>query len=116
MRREAVGKIKGNTVSMVVANPDVSNEGGYVTLNGDGTLFDVDYKTVTFDPNGGTITSGSGSQKIVTATNSLLVLPTVSQNLYTWTGWEDSSGTSYTNGQVMNITSDITLKAQWVAN
>ncbi|MBO4985612.1 MAG: fimbrillin family protein [Bacteroides sp.] len=104
------GYIMENTVSAYVANENVANEGGMVTLEGG----EVTHVVVTFNANGGNETDVT--QNIVTATNSLLNAPTFTRTGYTFTGWNtraDGRGTSYTNGQVMNITTDLTLYAQW---
>lgn len=104
------GNIDGNSTSAYVPNVNVANEGGMVTLNGG----NVSHKVVTFYANDGTDTSKT--QKIVTATNSLLVAPEFGRIGYRLAGWNtraDGRGTSYTNGQTMNITADLTLYAQW---
>ncbi|MBP3425198.1 MAG: InlB B-repeat-containing protein [Rikenellaceae bacterium] len=109
------GKIAQNITSAYVPNQDVANEGGMVTLEGG----DVNHKVVTFDGNGGTAkVSGNTTemQKIVTATNSKLIIPEFERFGYTLTGWKDINGTEYTNDQVMNISYDITLYAQWQMN
>ncbi|MBQ8224905.1 MAG: InlB B-repeat-containing protein [Bacteroides sp.] len=109
------GKIRENQTTAYVANEDVANEQGMVTLTGG----DVPSVEITFNANGGTADDGTtttATQKIVTATNSILVQPTFKRTGYTFTGWNtraDGRGTSYTNGQVMNITTDLTLYAQW---
>ena len=59
-------------------------------------------------------------QKIVTATNSTMIAPADFSKLgYILTGWNtrpDGKGTSYTDGQILNISSDLTLYAQWTLN
>ena len=115
------GKIRSNNTAGYVANPDVANEGGMVTLNGG----DVTHVVVTYMPNGGTLTidgvsETSGNQKIVTATNSKMVEPGVLHR----TGWvvshwhtrpdgDDTKGTRYEIGATLNLSSNITLFAQW---
>ena len=104
------GNIDGNSTSAYVPNVNVANEGGMVTLNGG----NVSHKVVTFYANDGTDTSET--QKIVTATNSLLVAPEFERTGYRLAGWNtraDGRGASYTDGQTMNITADLTLYAQW---
>lgn len=61
--------------------------------------------TVTFDSNGGTITSGSASQSIVYGGSA--TPPTVTRTGYTFSGW---------SGTYTNVTSDRTIKATWKAN
>ena len=122
------GYVKGNDVSGYVANEDVANERGMVTLhNGD-----VTHVEVVFDGNGGTVgydgVTKTVVQKIVTATNSLLVTP---ENIpgelpgetmafgylgYRFLGWntrKDGNGVTYTNGQLVNIKKGFTLYAKW---
>ncbi|MBQ1968582.1 MAG: InlB B-repeat-containing protein, partial [Flavobacteriales bacterium] len=112
------GKISGNEVFNYVPNPDVTNEGGTVVLNGG----QVKHQVVTFDANAADATVEGAStavQRIVTATNSALVLPeTPERNFYDFIGWNsrpDGQGKTYVNGENMNITEDITLYAQWRA-
>jgi len=93
-----------------VPNVNVANEGGMVTLIGG----NVSHKVVTFHANDGTDTSKT--QKIVTATNSLLVAPEFKRTGYRLAGWNtraDGRGTSYSDGATMNINTDLTLYAQW---
>ena len=120
------GYIRDNAVNAYVDNEDVANEGGMVTLV-DG---DVKHQVVTFYANGsgaffddnGDYTQNSGEttekiQNIVTSTNSTLVAPTTAYRMgYHFAGWNtraDGYGTSYTNGQIMNITEDVDLYIQW---
>ena len=118
------GKIMQNLVAGYAANENVANEGGMVTLNGG----DVTHVVVTYKPNGGSISLNgeavaSVSQKIVTATNSKMVVP----GTFSRTGWHivawhtrqdgnDSRGTRYPVDAVLNLDSDITLYAQWEEN
>ena len=114
------GKILGNSTSGYVANADVANEGGMVTLNGG----QVSYRTVTYNNNeayyGNDAIVATREQKIVTATNSTMIAPADFSKLgYILTGWNtrpDGKGTSYTDGQILNISSDLTLYAQWTLN
>ena len=104
------GNIDGNSTSAYVPNVNVANEGGMVTLIGG----NVSHKVVTFYANDGTDTSKT--QKIVTATNSLLVAPEFKRTGYRLAGWNtraDGRGTSYSDGATMNINTDLTLYAQW---
>ena len=118
------GKIMENLVAGYAANENVANEGGMVTLNGG----DVTHVVVTYKPNGGNITLNgeavaSVSQKIVTATNSKMVVP----GTFSRTGWHivawhtrqdgnDSRGTRYPIDAILNLDSSITLYAQWEEN
>ena len=64
--------------------------------------------------NGSPVTSYS--QNIVTNTNSKLVANRFSRNGFYFDGWNtraDGLGTAYTNTQLMNISENITLYAQW---
>lgn len=109
------GKIAENTISGYVSNPDVANEGGMVTLNGG----DVTHVTVTYNNNGayyGTEVEFA-EQKIVTSTNSTMIVPVRFEKLgYDHVGWNtrpDGKGVTYTEGQVMNLSLNLTLYAQW---
>jgi uncharacterized repeat protein (TIGR02543 family) len=111
------GDITGNNTVSYVPNNDVANERGMMNL----IAGNVTHVTVTFDGNGATINNDGVTkttiQKIVTATNSLLVTPTDFVRMgYDFVGWntrKDGNGETYTNGQLMNIKESITLYAQW---
>ena len=112
------GKIKGNTISGYVSNPDVANEGGMVTLNGG----DVTHVVVTYNNNGSYLGQAvkTATQKIVTATNSTMDVPEEFTLLgYKLEGWNtrpDGKGTDYIEGQTMNLSANLTLYAQWSRN
>lgn len=117
------GFVVGNDVSSYVANEDVANERGMVTLHSG----NVSHVKIVFDGNGGTVENDGVTktvvQNIVTATNSLIVMP---ENMstpmpfvnmgYKFKGWntrKDGNGVTYTNGQLVNIKEGFTLYAQW---
>lgn len=117
------GYVVGNDVSSYVANEDVANERGMVTLHSG----NVTHVKIVFDGNGGTVNYDGVTktvvQNIVTATNSLIVMP---ENMstpmpfvnmgYKFKGWntrKDGNGVTYTNGQLVNIKEGFTLYAQW---
>ena len=115
------GKIRDNTISGYVSNSDVANEEGTVTLNGG----DVRHVTVTYNNNARFLGLQDSdidevTQAIVTATNSRMVVSKqFTIPLHTFTGWNtrpDGKGTSYTDGQIMNLSTDLTLYAQWTRN
>ena len=112
------GKIKENTISGYVSNPDVANEGGMVTLNGG----DVTHVVVTYNNNGSYLGQAvkKATQKIVTATNSTMAVPEEFTLLgYKLEGWNtrpDGKGTDYIEGQTMNLSANLTLYAQWSRN
>jgi predicted outer membrane repeat protein len=115
------GKIKNNTISGYVSNPDVANEEGSVTLNGG----DVTHVTVTYNNNAKFLGLQESyveevTQDIVTATKSRMVVSKqFSMPQHTFNGWNtrpDGNGTAYTHGQIMNLSSDLTLFAQWKRN
>jgi len=115
------GKIKNNTISGYVSNPDVANEEGSVTLNGG----DVTHVTVTYNNNAKFLGLQDSyveevTQDIVTATKSRMVVSKqFSMPQHTFSGWNtrpDGKGTAYTHGQIMNLSSDLTLYAQWTRN
>ena len=70
--------------------------------------------TITFNANG-----GSGSMSLMTVNaGSSITLPSnkFTQSGYSFTGWNtevDGSGVSYTNGQSLTLSDDLTLYAQW---
>lgn len=111
------GTILGNTTSAYVANEDVANELGMVTLNGG----QVTHVVVTFHGNGGYLNGADTAvQNIVTATNSVLVQPaTINRAGYRFLGWhtradgDDNKGKRYANGDVMNLSASLDLYAQW---
>lgn len=111
------GTILNNITSAYVANQDVANEFGMVTLNGG----NVTHVVVTFHGNGGYLNGAETAiQNIVTATNSVLVQPSVINRAgYRFTGWHtradgnDSKGKAYTDGDIMNLSQSIDLYAQW---
>lgn len=110
------GKVKNNIVSALVANPDVANDGGLVLLN----KGDVTHVVVTYHMNDGSVPETTSTQNIVTATRSRLSAPSWSHPIsdYTFSGWNtkaDGSGTSYANGQEVNLTAGLHLYATWVA-
>ena len=110
------GKVKNNTVSALVSNPDVANDGGLVILN----KGDVTHVVVTYHMNDGSVPETTSSQNVVTATRSRLSTPSWSHPIssYTFSGWNtkaDGSGTFYTNEQEVNLTSGLHLYAIWTA-
>lgn len=124
------GYVKKNKVSSYVANEDVANERGMVTLYSG----DVTHVEVVFDGNGGTVNDDGVTkttiQNIVTATNSLLVTPPVydgegspedgdiirwGYNFVKWNTRKDGNGVTYKNGDLMNLTNGMTLYAIWEA-
>ena len=76
--------------------------------------------TITFNANGG---NGSMAEQRVTGTGNYPAYVKLNTNIFTpsqegyrFTGWNtkaDGTGTSYSNGQTIPITSSITLYAQW---
>lgn len=75
------------------------------------------YHSVTFDAN-----NGSGTMKgikIINDKTARLKYNLFEKSGYTFTGWNtdpDGYGTSYTDGQKISLTEDITLYAQWEIN
>ena len=109
------GKVKDNETVGYVDNPDIVNTTGMVTLNGG----DVRTVTITYHGNGGT---ASGveimTQAIVTATNNILDIPSglsrPGYQLKRWNTRPDGLGTeNYTDGQIVNRNTDLTLYAIW---
>ncbi len=70
--------------------------------------------TLTFNANGGSGTMAA--QTFEEGVSQALAANTFTRSGYTFTGWNtspDGSGTSYTNKQIITLTQDITLYAQW---
>jgi hypothetical protein len=121
------GRIMDNHTSGYVSNPNVANEGGMVTLNGG----EVTHVIVTYMPNAPssahvTVQDQNGQtveylqQKIVTSTNSKMLIPgTFTRPKWVIGSWhtrpdgDDSRGTRYTPGQILNLSESVTLYAQW---
>ncbi|MBO5096596.1 MAG: InlB B-repeat-containing protein [Bacilli bacterium] len=86
----------------------------YFNLTSLTAVWAKDYKTVTFNENGGT-----GTMKginVATSTDSRLKYNLFTKEGYRFKGWNteaDGTGTSYTDGQIVNLTENITLYAQW---
>ena len=79
--------------------------------------------TMTFDPNGGTITSGNNTYQIEngqTYSSAIGTLPTATRSGYTFNGWycEKYNFTlnSSNMGNYYAVTENTTFKAQWVSN
>ena len=111
------GRILSNRTVGYVANPDVVNLGGMVTLNGGY----VESVTVTYDGNGaGAVSTGgnsSESQKIVTDTNNRLKIPAFTRSGYRFVRWNtrpDGLGPKdYVDGETVKRSSDLILYAIW---
>ena len=112
------GTIADNNISGYEANPNVANEGGMVTLNGG----NVTHVEVTYNNNFAYYGDEPSSvkQNIVTATNSTMIVPVTFDKLgYRLVGWNtrpDGKGTSYEEGQILNLNDNLTLYAQWTLN
>lgn len=79
----------------------------------------LDRHTITYNANGG---SGTMAVREVVGVDGLPAFTNLAANAFTgatgyyFTGWNtvaDGSGTTYTNGQLVGITGDLTLYAQW---
>lgn len=71
--------------------------------------------TLSFNPNGGTV---STSSKTVTFDKAVGDLPTPTRSGYIFLGWNtkaDGTGTTYTKDTVYKVAGDTTLYAQWAA-
>ena len=102
------------------ASKGTNPEAGTVVLNNYDTnyrkLSTGDHYTITYDPNG-----GSGYVFLAgVATNSHTVLTVESVRFsragYTFRGWNtqaDGNGTAYTPGEILTVTSNMKLYAQW---
>ncbi|MBO5769586.1 MAG: InlB B-repeat-containing protein, partial [Bacteroidales bacterium] len=88
-----------------------------ITLTQDVTLYAqwerIKYN-LSFDANGGSGTMAA--QTFEAGVSQAIVSNTFTRSGYTFAGWNtnaDGSGTSYTNKQIITLTQDITLYAQW---
>ena len=91
-------------------------DGGSITLTSTITLYAQWSPTYTvhFDANGGTGTMAD--QTFVAGQSQALTANAFSYEGYVFAGWNtkaDGSGTSYTNGQSVTISGNVTLYAQW---
>ena len=91
---------------LVACNPGSSSQEGGDNSQQPGD--DAVYCTVTFNVNGG----DSEIEPKDYAVGYVMNLPTPSRKGYTFVGWADIDGTSYTNASVMP-NKDLTLYAQW---
>ena len=72
------------------------------------------FVTLSFDANGGSGTMAA--QTFEAGVSQAIAANAFTRSGYTFTGWNtnaDGSGTSYTDGQEITLTQDITLYAQW---
>jgi len=102
------------------ASKGTDSEAGTVALSNSDTnyrkLSMIPYYTVTYDPNG-----GSGMLFLaggITNSHTVLTVESVgfSRTGYTFKGWNtqaDGGGTTYAPGDILTVTSNITLYAQW---
>jgi len=112
------GYVKDNETSSYQVNPDISVDGGVVTLMKSGITTQA---TVKFSDNAQYYTQGNTAdqiveQHVVIASLCKLNANTFSLEGYTFAGWNtrrDGRGESYTNEQVTTLEEDITLYAQW---
>jgi len=125
------GTVKGN-VSAFVKNEDIRNDGGMVSLvgkNEEGKTAQVDvlYNTITYYANNEKDPEPYAEQRVITSTNSPLDPASAGAldfkmeffHIASWNTKRDGTGTRYPadgTGAVMNITSDVSLYAQWVGN
>ena len=78
------------------------------------TVWGSNYKTISFDANGGT--GSMSSIKVPTSENTRLKYNLFTRKDYRFDYWNtepDGSGTTYTNGSLINTNKDLTLYAQW---
>ena len=113
------GLIARNHIAGYADNSDVAVEGGMVTLNGGA----VDSRTVIYSDNGEYYggTDHILQQEVVTATNSLMNIPGEFTRLgYRLDSWhtrrdgDDTRGKRYGLEGIINISSKLTLYAQWI--
>jgi uncharacterized repeat protein (TIGR02543 family) len=94
------------TPSQVLSNFD--NEFGFFGL-----------KKITFNANDGSGTPATSIQWVPTSTSKALNANTFTRTGYTFAGWTaaaDGTGTSYTDGQSVSISSPLTVFAKWTAD
>lgn len=110
------GKIIDNNVSALVANNDVANDGGMVTLNAG----NVTHVVVTYHKNDGVTPETTSSQNIVTNVRSILSGPSTTWSVAgkTLSGWATSAnGEVYKHtGDEVTLSSGLHLYAVWANN
>ena len=112
------GYVMDNGTSSYQVNPDISVDGGLVTLMKTGITTQA---TVKFSDNAQYYTQGATAdqtveQHVVAASLSKLNANTFSLDGYTFVGWNtrrDGRGESYTDEKETTLDEDITLYAQW---
>ena len=115
------GFVLYNETSSYRVNPDITVDGGLVTLMKPGITTQV---TVTFTNNAQYYTKGEASdlthvQYVVAASNSNLKsneFPQINEYYNTFVEWNtrrDGNGASYADGGLYSFNEDITLYAQW---
>jgi hypothetical protein len=73
--------------------------------------FEIDTYTITFDPKGGTVVSGSATQVVTYNTEVIALAPTLSRPGFTLAGWSVDSPTLISS---LLATGDTTIVAVWV--
>lgn len=110
------GKVLDNTVSAIVDNPDVANDGGLVTLYAG----DVTHVVVTYHMNDGANPEVTSTQLIVTSVRSILTAPSWTLSGYTFGGWYPNPActgdVSYSSGDEVNLSTSLHLYAKWTQN
>ena len=91
--------------------------GQKLTWSGSVSVGTSPFATISFDANGGS--DAPASQTVCKNVNATLTADTPNRTGYTFSGWNtsaDGTGTSYSAGGTINISSDTTLYAQWSTN
>ena len=112
------GITKGRTAAVLDVSKIVGTETGYTFVSGDEVIDGANYKTgylgiaktITFNPNGGTVDVGT---KVVESGGVVGELPTPARAGFKFDGWftESTGGTKITSNEI--ITDDITFYAHW---
>lgn len=108
-----------NYVFMPDMDPHPESDGQYIlsrSFEDALGLSSLDRYTIEYKANGG---NGSMSSRVVTGVDGLAVYTTIDsrtiteQTGYYFTGWKDQNGKTYSNEQIISLTSNINLSAQW---
>jgi uncharacterized repeat protein (TIGR02543 family) len=118
----AVCSISSGTVTLLgvgacVITANAASTTNYLAASPLSRTVTVSGVTITFAANGGT---GSTSAKVITSpSGNALTANSFVRSGYSFAGWSTTSGTAtvaYADAQVVGLTSDTTLYAQWTAN
>ena len=102
------------TKALINGTPSCTDKAGN-TMTGNAVTFTLKKTAyITFDSNGG---SGSMTKQTCTNGNECTINTNAfTREGYTFNGWKDSNGNSYSDGGKITLNGDVTLYAQWKGN